>query len=504
MPSALTTQQRAVLIVASVAVGLAFLDETAVVTALRAIQADLGLSSTELQWVMGAYLLALASLMAAAGRLADVHGRRRTFVIGAGIFAVGSAVCALAPTAGVLIGGRGVQGVGAALIVPLGYANATLVVAEERRGWALGIVSTGATVFLAAGPVLGGLLTQLFGWRSVFAINLLPILVVLVVAVRWMPESRVQRREAIDLRGLVLLVCGLAAMTTALLQVQTWGWVATVVTAVVAVVALAGFVVVERRSSSPLVDLRLLRIPAVAGSLTGLLAFQSAILGLTVYFTLYLQHVLGFAPAVAGALSLPAVALAPFLAGRVGRATDSRGTRELTVGALLLASAAVLAIGLLSGERIVLLLLVPLLAFGVARPVATIAGTAGAVGAISAQSRGLAAALATQSRQIGAVLGVAALGVVVTATEHSTRTELLHTVDAGFDRADRRALDAVLAGGDDADSLLAALTPGQRTAAVDAAADAYVHGFTVAMIVASAVLLVAAVAGWWLLRPRRA
>ena len=245
MPSALTTQQRAVLIVASVAVGLAFLDETAVVTALRAIQADLGLSSTELQWVMGAYLLALASLMAAAGRLADVHGRRRTFVISAGIFAVGSAVCALAPSAGVLIGGRGVQGVGAALIVPLGYANATLVVAEERRGWALGIVSTGATVFLAAGPVLGGLLTQFFGWRSVFAINLLPILVVLVVAARWMPESRVQRREAIDLRGLVLLVCGLAAMTTALLQVQTWGWVATVVTAVVAVVALAGFVVVE-------------------------------------------------------------------------------------------------------------------------------------------------------------------------------------------------------------------------------------------------------------------
>jgi len=120
VPSALTTQQRAVLIVASVAVGLAFLDETAVVTALRAIQADLGLSSTELQWVTGAYLLALASLMAAAGRLADVHGRRRTFVISAGIFAVGSAVCALAPSAGVLIGGRGVQGVGAALIVPLG------------------------------------------------------------------------------------------------------------------------------------------------------------------------------------------------------------------------------------------------------------------------------------------------------------------------------------------------------------------------------------------------
>ena len=98
------------LFVASLAVGLAFLDETAVVTALRAIQADLGLSSLELQWVMGAYLLALASLMAAAGRVADVNGRRRTFLVGAVIFAVGSAVCALAPTAGVLIAGRGVQG----------------------------------------------------------------------------------------------------------------------------------------------------------------------------------------------------------------------------------------------------------------------------------------------------------------------------------------------------------------------------------------------------------
>ena len=151
--------------------------------------------------------------------------------------------------------------------------------------------------------------------------------------------------------------------------------------------------------------------------------------------------------------------MAPFLAGWVGRSTDRHGTRGLTIGALLLASAAVLAIALLSGERVVLLLLFPLLAFGVARPVATIAGTAGAVGAISAQSRGLAAALATQSRQIGAVLGVAALGVVVTATEHSTRTELLHTVDAGFDTADRKALDAVLAGGDNADSLLAGLTP---------------------------------------------
>jgi hypothetical protein len=129
----------------------------------------------------------------------------------------------------------------------------------------------------------------------------------------------------------------------------------------------------------------------------------------------------------------------------------------------------------------------------------TIAGTAGAVAAIPAQSRGLAAALATQSRQIGAVLGVAALGLVVTATEHTRRTQLLHTVDRRFDQADRAALDAILAGGENADSLLATLTPGQRAAAVEAAADAYVHGFTAAMVVVAVALAVAATLSWWLI-----
>src|SRR4029453_18823641 len=277
--------------------GLAFLDETAVVTALRAIQGDLGMSSPTLQWVMGAYLLALASLMAAAGRLADLYGRRRTFLVGTAIFGLGTLVCVLAPTALILVAGRGVQGIGAALLVPLGYANATLAVPEERRGWALGIVSTGAAVFLAMGPLVGGLLTQTVGWSWVFGINLLPLLVIAVIAVRWMPESRSDQRERVDVLGLLLLVCGLSALTTALLQVQTSGWVVIAVAILVAVVALTGFVVVERRSATPLVDLRLLRIPAVAGSLAALFAYQFAILGGTVYLTLYLQHVLGFGPA---------------------------------------------------------------------------------------------------------------------------------------------------------------------------------------------------------------
>ena len=126
------------------------------VTDLRTIQRDFGATSTEVQWVMGAYLLALASFMAAAGRLADLYGRRRLFLIGAGLFGLGSIAAASAPSEEFLIAARIVQGTGGALLMPLGYANATAAVTEDRRGWTIGIVSTGATVFLALGPLIGG------------------------------------------------------------------------------------------------------------------------------------------------------------------------------------------------------------------------------------------------------------------------------------------------------------------------------------------------------------
>ena len=163
--SELSRRQRWILLGASLGVGLAFLDETAVVTALRDIQRTFGATSAEVQWVMGAYLLALASLMAAAGRLADMYGRRRLFLVGAGLFGAGSIACAAAPDQVWLIVARGVQGSGGALLMPLGYANGTSAVPEQRHGWAVGIISTGATVFLALGPLIGGAITENPGFR---------------------------------------------------------------------------------------------------------------------------------------------------------------------------------------------------------------------------------------------------------------------------------------------------------------------------------------------------
>src|SRR5438270_2463813 len=274
--SELSNRQRLILLAGSLAVGLAFLDETAMVTALRAIQHDFGASSSEVQWVMGAYLLALASLMAAAGRLADLYGRRRLFVIGAGLFGAGSIACAAAPKEELLIAARALQGSGGALLVPLGLANATAALPEARRGWVVGIVSTGAAVFLALGPVIGGGLVELAGWRWIFLVNLPAIAMILAIGLRWLPETRASEREPLDVPGLALLVGGLVALILVLLNLHDWGPAAPGSLAVLCggVTLLSAFVVVEHKVAHPLIDLGMLRIPAVSGSLCALFAMQ--------------------------------------------------------------------------------------------------------------------------------------------------------------------------------------------------------------------------------------
>jgi EmrB/QacA subfamily drug resistance transporter len=498
----LNNQERWILFAASLAVGLAFLDETAVVTALRRIQHDFSATSAEVQWVMGAYLLSLASLMAAAGRLADMYGRRRLFLIGASIFGLGSIACAAAPNEELLIAARALQGVGGALVMPLAYANATAALPEDRRGWVIGIVSAGATLFLALGPLIGGALTELAGWRWIFLVNLPAVAAIIVVTVRSLPETRASVPEPLDVKGLMLLVGGLVAVVLALLNLHDWGLgsPATISLLASGIALLVAFAVVERRSDHPLIGLDMLRIPAVTGSLAALFAIQFAILGLTVYLTLYLQQVLGYSPAAAGALTLPTVAAAPLLSTYVGRASDRLGARWLTSGAMLLAAVALGAIALLASQRNVWLLLPAFLAFGIARPIATIAATAGTVGATPVAARGLASALATESRQIGAVLGVAVLGLVLTTVEISRRNSLLRGIDASFGHRRREALDGILAGSGQSQALLHVLSPSAQHAAKDAAATSFTAGFRAAMVATAVLAVAAAVASGVLLR----
>jgi EmrB/QacA subfamily drug resistance transporter len=474
-----------------------------VVTALRAIQRDFSATDTEIQWVIGAYLLALASFMAAAGRLADLYGRRRLFLIGAALFGIGSTGGAVAPSEEWLIAARTIQGSGGALLMPLGYANATANLPEEHRGWAIGMVSTGATVFLGLGPLIGGALTDSVGWRWIFLINVPPIGAIATVAIRSFPEARANDRQPLDVTGLLLLIGGLVPLMLALLNMHDWGPGTPVTIALLcaAVTLLSGFAAFENRTAHPLVDLRLLQIREVMGSLCGLFAFQFAILALAVYLTLYLQLALGYSPTAAGALALPTVLLAPLLSPSVGSLTDKIGAVVLVSGFLAVAAVAVGLIGLLANKREVLLLIPALVAFGVARPVVTIAGTSRTVGAVPLTQRGLSSGLATEARQIGAVLGVAALGLVVTTMEIARRNQLLRGVDSTFGHRRREALDGILAGSSNARQLLRVLSPLKQHEAREAAATAFISGFRGAMLVTFLLLSAAALISRSLLRP---
>jgi DHA2 family methylenomycin A resistance protein-like MFS transporter len=415
----LTTRQRGVLLAAAAATALTFFDQTATTAALRDVERDLHASVSELQWIMGAYLLALAALVPAAGRLADVYGRRRLFLVGVALFGVASVACAAAPSISALIALRALQGVGAALVVPLALANVAVVVPQERRGWAIGVLATGGSTFLSLGPLLGGLLVQAGGWRWVFAAGVPVAVLSLWAGSRWMEESRAPQRPALDGAGLLLLAAGLGALVVGLLQLTTWGATAppTLAALGLGAVLLVAFAAVERRAAEPVVAVRLLRIPAVGGYLGALLAGQFAVTALTVELMLYLQRTLGYGALGAGLLFLPTVLATPLLSPAAGRLAD-RGRGRVAVSAGLLAAAVALVwIALFAGAERIWLLLPAFALFGLARPFVFTPSSTGPVAALEPRERGLAAALVTEAYQLGAVLGIAVAGTLVAAAE---------------------------------------------------------------------------------------
>ena len=417
--SGLTGRQRGVLIAAGAANALIFLDQTAVTVALPAIQHDFDSSTAAVQWTIGAYLLSLASLMAVSGRLADFYGRRRLFLAGVSLFGLASLACAAAPTDLALIGARLVQGVGAALTQPLALAHATAIMPPERRGWAIGVLASAGTTCLMVGPLVGGLLAETVGWRWVFMVNLPVVALALALGRRFMPESREPDAPALDVPGLLLLTTGLATIVAGLLHMYEWPFPLVAGMLALGGLALGAFVAVEGRTVHPLLPLRLLERRAVAGSMAALFTIQGAVLGVTVYVALFLQNGLGLSPTAAGAVLLSAMVWSMLLSTRTGELADRHGPRRLVGIGLIVAAAGLAMIGLLAPAEEPLLLVPGLVVFGVSRPFVFTPASTGPLKAIPADERGLASSLVTESRQIGAVLGVAVLGSIAAAFDGS-------------------------------------------------------------------------------------
>ncbi|WP_375499650.1 MFS transporter [uncultured Jatrophihabitans sp.] len=400
---------------------LTFLDTTIVSVTLGDLESDISAGVVPLQWVINAYALVFASLMLLGGTLADRFGRRRLMLAGVVIFGIGSLMCALASGIAVVIAGRAVMGLGAAACEP-GTLSVIrqLYPARAERARALGAWSAVSGLALALGPVLGGLLVAAGDWRSVFWFNLAAALVLLVTVLAFVPESRDPEPGAVDGAGVLLSATGLAAVIFAAISGEydgysTW-WV--IALFVVGALCLIAFVPVELRASTPMLDLRAVRTPIVGSSLFAAFAVYFGVFAIFFFTALYLDIGLGYSGQRLAGMFAP-MAAAIVVGGLAAGAWVARaGAKSPTVVGCVLGAAGMLLARAELGEGSQLsfgLLSVALAVAGLGFGITVVPLTSAVLTHIPARRSGMAASATNTARQLGAVVGVAALGAIVNA-----------------------------------------------------------------------------------------
>jgi EmrB/QacA subfamily drug resistance transporter len=336
-----TARGRGVLAATVLGSGMAFLDGTIVNVATKHIGQDLHAGFGALQWVLNAYLLTLASLILLGGSLGDRLGRRRVFLVGAVWFATASLACALAPNVAVLVTARGLQGIGGALLTPGSLSLISASFHPDDRAKAVGAWSGLAGVSTALGPLLGGWLVQDVSWRWAFAINVPLAAAVVVLGLRYVPESRAARAPARpDAAGTLLVAAALALLTFGSTQAGTAGWSAATLATVAAGLAIAGlFVVVERRTDNPLVPLRLFRDRTFSGTNLMTLLTYAALGAIMFVLVLDLQVSAGYGALAAGLSTLPVTVVLLLFSARSGALAARIGPRAQLIAGPLLAAA---------------------------------------------------------------------------------------------------------------------------------------------------------------------
>ena len=301
------------------------LDNTVVNVALPSIQRDLHTSVAGLEWTVNAYMLAFGVLLVTGGRLGDIFGRRRVFLLGVLLFAASSAFIGFSQSSAWLIGGRAIQGVGAALMMPATLSIITNTFPPHERGQAIGTWAGVSALALAIGPVLGGVLVEHVSWQSIFFINLPVAAGAIAVTLFATHESRDETVvPKVDLAGIGALTVGLTALTLALVEAQGWGWGSPRILALFALsgAGLTAFAAIERRVAVPMVDFNFFRSRTFRGANVVAFIVSFAMLGMFFFLTLYMQNVLHYSPLEAGVRFLPTTLMVIVVAPIAGRFTD--------------------------------------------------------------------------------------------------------------------------------------------------------------------------------------
>ncbi|HEY3729481.1 MAG TPA: MFS transporter [Solirubrobacteraceae bacterium] len=431
-PSTVTSSPRRVnpwlvLVIACLAQFMVVLDATVVNIALPSIQRGLHFSASDLQWVVNAYTLIFGGFLLLGGRAADLLGRKRLFIAGVILFSAASLLNGLAQSSGMLIVGRGLQGLGGALVSPAALSIVTTTFSDgAQRTRALGVWSAIAASGAAVGLLMGGVLTDIASWRWVFFVNVPVGLATIALALRYVAESRVQvAHRSFDIAGAVTVTSGLVVLVYAIVKAQAFGWgsARTLGLGAVAVILLAAFVAIERRSKAPLMRLSIFRVRALTVADTSLLLVASGMFGMFFFASLYVQQVLGYSPLRAGLAFLPVSGGIVIGAGISQQLIRRVGVRNMGVAGVTLAAAGMIVLTQLPvhGSYVANLLtgLLPLsIGLGLAFVPITLLGTGG----VRAEDAGLASGLFNTAQQVGGSLGLAILSTLA-ATQTSN---LLH------------------------------------------------------------------------------
>jgi EmrB/QacA subfamily drug resistance transporter len=409
--------ERKWLILTSVSLGslMATLDGSIVNIALPAMQNDFRIDLTTVEWVVVAYLLVVGSLLLPVGRLGEVVTFKRVYLVGFAIFTLASICCGAAPTAEVLVGFRVVQAIGAAMIMAMGPAIVAHTFPATERGRALGLNGISVSIGLSLGPALGGILTQAATWRAIFLINAPIGLVAILWAARILPPETSGHGRSFDVRGAALSGVALFSLLLALSDGQEWGWSSPAIVILFAAFVVLGalFLVVERRSLEPMIDLALFRIRPFSAGLASVVVAFAGLFTATFLLPFLLQQGRDFTPIEAGLLLTPVPITMALVAPLSGSASDRFGPRVLASAGM-----AIMVLGLLSLTQLPLDFSLPdliwrLVLLGVGQGMFMSPNSSAVLGAVPRPRVGTASGTLAQMRVNGQALGIAISGAIV-------------------------------------------------------------------------------------------
>jgi EmrB/QacA subfamily drug resistance transporter len=504
MQATTAPQRRWILVATILGSSMAMIDGTVVNIALPALQSSLGATIADVQWVFEAYDLFLAALMLTGGALGDRLGRKRIFSIGIALFTLGSIACGLAPTIGALIAFRGAQGIGAALMVPGSLAIISASFPDNERGKAIGTWSAFTSITLVIGPLVGGLFIDNASWRAIFFINAPIAAIVLWLTARHVPESKEGTQRALDLPGAVLATLGLGALVYGVIESSTLGFAhpQILVALALGVVLLAAFIVVEKRSASPMVPIGLFKSAAFCGANILTLFLYAALAGCLFFVPMNLIQLQGFTATQAGAAMIPSVLILAVLSRWAGALSDRIGPKPLLiVGPLTSAGgfALFLVPGLHANYWTTFFPAFVVLGLGMAITVAPLTTTV--MSSVDREQSGVASGINNAVAEGAGLLAVAVFGLAMSlAFDSGIERRMQESKMPTELREGIRGQEAKLA----AIEIPKEASNAQSQTVKQAIGESFISGFRVVMILGAGLAVLSALGAWFTLSARSA